>query len=391
MSTISLLLLAWVGLLAVPVIIFVLEIATAGRVARSRPSGPAPAFAVLMPAHNESGGIAAVLTAVRPQLRSQDRLLVVADNCSDNTAEIARGHDAEVIERSDTNLRGKGYALDFGVRHLALHPPEVVIIVDADCTVADNGLQALAAQSVAARRPVQALYLMRSADRGISSRIAEFAWRVKNQVRPLGLLRAGLPCQLMGTGMAFPWHVIASAPLATGHIVEDLQLGLDLAMEGTPPMFCPDVLVTSQFAANVEGAQNQRTRWEHGHLQLISSRVPRLFWRSLTTGNLGVLALALDLLVPPVALLGLLVTVTAACSVTLALLQPAFQPAALAGLSLLLLLSAGVLLAWFRHGRDLLSARDLAGTPLYALRKIPLYVRFLIARQVNWIRAKRDE
>ena len=391
MSTISLLLLAWAGLLAVPVIIFVLEVVAARSVVRSRPAGPAPALAVLMPAHNESGGIGAVLTALRLQLRPQDRLLVVADNCSDNTADIARGHGAEVIERSDSNLRGKGYALDFGVRHLARHPPEVAIIVDADCTVENDGLQALAAQCLAARRPVQALYLMRSGERSISGRIAEFAWRVKNHVRPLGLLRAGLPCQLMGTGMAFPWHVIADSPLATGHIVEDLQLGVDLAMRGTPPLFCPDVLVTSQFAANVEGAQSQRTRWEHGHLQLIVSRVPMLLWRSLTTRNLGVLALALDLLVPPVALLGLLVAVTAACSVAVALIHPAFQAAAVAGLFLLLLLSAGVLLAWLRYGRDLLSARDLAATPFYALRKIPLYVRFVIARQVNWIRAKRDE
>ena len=73
----------------------------------------------------------------------------------------------------------------------------------------------------------------------IDFRVAEFAFRVKNWVRPLGLRALNLPCQLMGTGMAFPWAVIRSANLASGLAVEDLKLGLDLARAGHPPLFCP--------------------------------------------------------------------------------------------------------------------------------------------------------
>ena len=97
--------------------------------------GARPHIAVLMPAHNESAGIARPLNAIRMQLQPGDRVLVVADNCTDDTAEIALANGAEVIVRNDAERRGKGYALEFGVRHLEAQPPEVVIVIDADCLV----------------------------------------------------------------------------------------------------------------------------------------------------------------------------------------------------------------------------------------------------------------
>jgi cellulose synthase/poly-beta-1,6-N-acetylglucosamine synthase-like glycosyltransferase len=162
----------------------------------------------------------------RAQLGPEDRVLVVADNCSDATAEIAAANGAEVVVRNDAERRGKGYALDFGVRHLERSPPEVVVVVDADCELHPGSVDRLARSCAETKRPAQALDLMRApAGAGLKVRIAEFAWVVKNQVRPLGCRRLGLPCQLMGTGMAFPWDVLREAPLASGHIVEDLRLG----------------------------------------------------------------------------------------------------------------------------------------------------------------------
>jgi hypothetical protein len=79
-------------------------------------------------------------------------------------------------------------------------------------------------------RPVQALYLMLApADAGLARRLAQFAWRVRNWARPAGWHRLGLPCQLMGTGMAFSWDMLRDAPLANASIVEDMKLGIDLA------------------------------------------------------------------------------------------------------------------------------------------------------------------
>ena len=107
-------------------------------------SSPRPRLAVLMPAHNESAGIVPAIDAVNKQLRPGDRLLVVADNCADDTARVAAAAGAQVAERTDPLRRGKGYALDFGVRRLAADPPEVVVIVDADCEVHPGALDRLA-------------------------------------------------------------------------------------------------------------------------------------------------------------------------------------------------------------------------------------------------------
>ena len=94
-----------------------------------------PKLAVLVPAHNEGSCIRATLETVIPQLQVADRVVVVADNCSDDTATIARAAGATVIERQDPERMGKGYALDFGLQFIETDPPDVLVLVDADCRV----------------------------------------------------------------------------------------------------------------------------------------------------------------------------------------------------------------------------------------------------------------
>lgn len=400
---ISLLLLAALAVVLVPVLVLLVQALMA-----FAPAAPAPApgtrrprLAILIPAHNEESGIGAVIAALLPQLQAGDRVLVVADNCADATAAVARQAGAEVRERADTGRRGKGYALDFGVRCLAGElpdpaaagapppaPPEVMLIVDADCLVAPGAIDRLARTALASGRPVQALYLMYApASAGPMKKIAEFAWIVKNRVRPLGFYRLGLPCQLMGTGMAFPWAAISGASLANGHIVEDMKLGMDLARAGKAPLFCPDALVSSTFPSSDAGTSSQRTRWEHGHMSMLSA-APPLLLQGLLRLNRGMLGLALDLCVPPLALLTLLVLALAFCSLLLAL-AGALAPLVVAALALAAL-GLAIMLSWWRYGRQVLSAGNLLMAVLYIFWKVPLYLRFFINRQVEWVRSKRD-
>ena len=359
--------------------------AVEGSMSRTRPR-----VAVLVPAHDEADGIAATIDSVLTQLSPGDRVLVVADNCTDATADVARASGAEVAERIDPERRGKGYALDFGVRALAADPPAVVILVDADCLLEHGAIASLAAACVHSRSPVQALYTMRAPpDAGLRQRIAAFAWIVRNRVRPLGSFRWGLPCQLMGTGMAFTWPMLRDAPLASAHLVEDMQLGIDLAVAGTPPHFCPQARVTSMFPADAEGAASQRTRWEHGHLSMIGTAAPRLLWSGIRRGRPALIALALDLCVPPLAALVLaLVGLTVGCAV-LAACGGAKLPLALALVALALVLLS-VAIARIAHARDVVSWGDLLAVPGYVAAKLPLYARFLRRRQVDWVRTRRD-
>ena len=377
-------------LLAVPVLVFVFEIAAAWLPARRGVGAlERPALAVVVPAHDETAGIAATLRALRAQLRPGDRLLVVADNCSDDTAAVAMAEGAEVAERRDADLRGKGYALAFGIERLRESPPPLVVIVDADCLVQDGALDALAAACVRWDGPVQACYLMRhQGPVGLNGRVAEFAWRVKNRVRPRGAARLGWPCQLTGSGMAFPWPLIADAPLANGSIVEDMQLGLALAGAGHAPRFCEAARVDSFFPTATSAAQRQRTRWEHGHLGLIGQHALPLLGQALRRGDWGMLGLALDLAVPPLALL-VLVTVALWGLAALAMrVGASVWPWWLCSL-LLALLAGAVLAAWGRWGRDVLSALQLLGAPLYAVSKLAIYLRFWSRRQKDWVRTDR--
>lgn len=349
-----------------------------------------PRVVVVIPAHNEAGGIRTTLQSLMPQLRQGDTALVVADNCSDETATIAAAEGAEVIIRQDSTHRGKGYALDFGMRHLERDPPEVVVILDADCRLEEGTIARLAHMCALRRQPVQGLNLSRAPlGAPVKVRIAEFASVLKNLVRPLGLRRLGLPCQLTGTGMAFPWSLISGMTLATGHIVEDLKLGIDLAAAGHPPIFCPLARVTSDFPATEEGFNTQRTRWEHGYLGVLLRDAPGVLAKSVARRDGRLLAMGLDLCVPPLALVSLLtVAVWSASAVLYAVVRagvPFFMATAAA-----VLLGFSVLSSWARFGRQIVSLGTLGLAIAYAISKLPVYGRFLVARQLDWVRSRRD-
>ena len=396
MTLLFVLLVTMAGVIAVPTTIFFVEIIAATLVSR-RTSGSRsfslsrPRIGVLIPAHNESRNVLPTIRDIKAQLAPGDRLLVVADNCSDDTAAIAYDAGAEIVERKDITKIGKGFALDWGVRHLSGDPPSIVIMIDADCRLSADTVDRLAQTTSATGRPSQALYLMTApAGSSINYQVAEFAWLIKNWVRPLGLHAMKLPCQLVGTGMAFPWRVVRSASFATGHLVEDVKLGLDLAAAGHPPLFCPTAIVKSSFPPTLQGAVSQRERWEHGHVGLSFMKAPELICRALVSGNMGLLALALDIAVPPLTLLGCL-NVLALLTTSLAVLF-GVAPLGLyvSAVSFTAFLVA-VLLAWLTHGRDVLPVYSIVLVGSYIFAKLGLYLRLLRHGPISrWTRTDRQ-
>ncbi len=392
---VSWLLVVLVGVIAVPTAFLCLEI-VASVLRRPVPvrlrRDSRRRVAVLVPARDESPVIALTLGDARAQLGSGDVLLVVADNCTDDTAAIAKMSGADVVERHDSERIGKGYAIDWGLRYLEHDPPDIIVVIDADSRLAEGTIDQLVWTCATTNRPVQALYLM-IAPQGsqINKQIAAFAWRIKNWVRPLGLGNLGMPCQLVGTGMAFPWLVIRAADLATGWTVEDLKLGLDLTSAGHPPLFCPSALVTSEFAASTTGADTQRRRWEHGHIMTILKFTPHLLQVALTRGNLSLLALALDLAVPPLSLLTILLLLMFAISGGAALLG--FDSTGLRiSVACLIGFAIAVILAWIKYGRDVLPPRAILSVPSYILAKLSLYGQILCGKiPTTWIRTDRTK
>lgn len=406
-NTINFLLLTMIVILMVPVLTLFLQVLLAA-LPKLRDSSllisnnlNIPTIAVIVPAHNESTGILNTLNSIAPQLTSQDCLLVVADNCTDVTASVVRGafknnvenwrSKLELIERTDQYLRGKGYALDFGIKHCQQLPPDVVVIIDADCLADVNAIASLAAKCMLEKKPIQARYLMRSPENSnLKTQIAEFAMRVKNRLRPLGFNKLGLPCQLMGTGMAFLWADINKINLASGHIVEDLKMGLDLSKIGQYPIFYDENEVYSYFPSANQGFVEQRSRWEHGHMHVILQDAPNIFLQSILKLDYKLFALALDLIVPPLALLTIFNTTVMVLAIIFYTMSTDAVPLLLAVISNTVLFIT-VFLAWISVGKDILSLKQLLFLPLYLIQKIPLYIKFVFNRQVAWVRTKRDK
>ena len=346
---------------------------------------------VLIPAHNEALSIGKTLTTLLPQLTPQDSIVVVADNCTDETAAIARKFGVTVLEREDSERLGKGYALDYGLRFLEAEPPSVVVLVDADCIVHSGTIQRLAQVALTSGRPVQATYLQdRPPNPTPKDAISSLAILVKNLVRLEGLARLGLPCLLYGTGMAFPWSVISTAPLANGNLVEDMQLAIDLAIAGYPPIFCAEAKVTGILPQQKQAVKTQRTRWEHGHLQTLLNQVPRLLKASIRQRRFELLTLALELGVPPLSLLVMLWGVAMAAALLVGILGSAWIP------TLVLAITGGLIFtsivgAWVKFGRKTIPSSVLLAIPIYLIWKIPLYVAFIVRPQAKWIRTERDK
>jgi len=355
---------------------------------------PAPSglrVAVLVPAHNESVNVIPTIECLRRQLGPRDTLLVIADNCNDDTAALARGAGAQVVERQNDQLRGKGYALAYGVDHLRADPPDVVLVVDADCVLSDGAVDCIVQSCGATGKPVQMLNLMSAGENaGLKLRILEFAMLMKNLVRPLGSFHLGGACHLMGTGMALPWTLMASAKLATGHITEDMKLGVDLAVAGHAPQFLPQARVSSAFPQDTGVAKVQKSRWEHGHLATLTEELPGLLAAAFKSGKPALIVLAMDLLIPPVAFYFLLLAVAELVSLGAAVLWPVWLPAAVLLSLSVLAFGLAIGLAWWGFGRHLLSARELLTTPLYALWKLPVYLAYFLKKRSGWVRTKRD-
>jgi cellulose synthase/poly-beta-1,6-N-acetylglucosamine synthase-like glycosyltransferase len=345
-------------------------------------------IAILIPAHNEATGLGAYLTALQAVRPDGSRVLLVADNCTDSTVEIARGFGIEVIERQDTERRGKAYALAYGRDHLAHSPPTSIIILDADCLPEKGAVEILADTSRAKQRPVQASNLLianLSADPRVQ--MSNFAFWFKNHIRTRGMMRISGASLLLGTGMALPWSLFKSAELETNALAEDAALGIDLMQSGHCPLFCETARVTSPAASKADTI-TQRTRWEHGFIDMATRHAVPLVLSGIRGGRLDLFWTGLHLLVPALALLSVAGLVALTILVGIALLTKDVAPAvALGGIIAVAFSLVGV--AWLKEGRAVMSGRAALSLPLYVLWKLPVYLRLFGNKETNWIRTKR--
>jgi cellulose synthase/poly-beta-1,6-N-acetylglucosamine synthase-like glycosyltransferase len=370
---------------------FAVELLCGLRALRAQPAPAAGAIAatIIVPAHNEEAVIGENLALLKEH-SSGAAILVVADNCTDSTAELARRAGADVVERFDADRRGKGFALDFAKRTLASAPPDVAIIMDADCVPDPHGIERLIGACAATGRPCQAIYLQKPALGGSPVvQLSTFAFFIKNVVRQRALQRTAGRVHLLGTGMAFPWPLFDKAELATGNIVEDLELGLDLADGGHPAILVEDAAVWTDSAAETN-TMEQRRRWEGGYLQGAMRWGPSLLLQGIRRGDARRLWTGLSLFIPPIALLVTLDLAAIAAAGLVYLISGAGLMPLILLCAALVLAAAAILAAWGAGGSRFIPLSRLAQVPLYLAWKLPLYLG--LARRGapgEWVRTHR--
>ncbi len=269
---------------------------------RPIPSANTPIrLAVVTPAHNEEEGlpttINSLLSCDNPLLPGD--LFVIADNCSDNTAQVARKLGCSVLERQDPKLRGKGYALNFAFNVLLSKHYDAYVIVDADTTVQSNFLDSFRELFASGADAGQCAYLVGNAHVNLRTRLMHIAFLAFNYLRPLSRHNLGFSSGILGNGFALSSECLYKIPYDSFSIVEDLEYHTRLVGAGKKVQFLSHTTVWSDMPATGKEAQSQRERWEGGRFRVILDQVPRLFGGMLLRGRVRLIEPLLELLLLP--------------------------------------------------------------------------------------------
>lgn len=356
-----------------PVCLYLLLLTTLS-VARAPPRQSATKRLVcLVPAHDEAAGIAATVQSLlqAPYPPERKRVLVIADNCSDDTAARARAAGADVLVRVDSARRGKGFALEAAFEHVLRDGwAEGVLVVDADTIVAPNLWRAVSSRLAAGAQAMQVTNGVRNPGAGWRPMLQAIAMAMINGVRSLGRERLGTSVGLRGTGMAFSRATLERVPHKVYGVVEDVEYGVRLGLAGIRVAFVPETWIASDAPVSATVALSQRRRWEGGRASLVRSLLPTVARAAWRTRSPLLLDLAIDLLVPPLSYPALVVLLGGVLEVSHWWLTGALSPAAPLWLFCVLALAAYVLRGVAFSGTGWAGLRALATAPAYVLWKL---------------------
>jgi cellulose synthase/poly-beta-1,6-N-acetylglucosamine synthase-like glycosyltransferase len=348
-------------------------------------------FDVIVPAHNEASVIERTVASLKRIDWPADRfrIWVVADNCTDTTASLARAAGAEVWERNDTRLRGKGYALQHAFRaSLGEAWATAVVVVDADAEVSLNLLEAFAARIEGGAHAVQAHYGVLNPLASWRTRLITIAKASFHIVRSRARERVRVSCGIRGNGWCVTHDLLRAVPYAAFSLTEDLEYGIDIGMAGYRVAYADEAHSDADMASGEQVARKQRQRWEGGRFSLIRGRTLPLLAAAVRQRSAICLDLALDLLVLPLSYVALNVLALMALAGLLSLWQSAFHgwwwlSVALAGCLVLY-----VLRGWQLSGVGAQGLLDLARAPGFLIWKVVLMVK--PHKSTEWVRTDRE-
>ena len=355
------------------------------------PLAPHLRFDIVVPAHDESNGIGATVASLLAVDYPRDlvRVVVVADNCTDDTADKARRAGAIVIVRDDRTQIGKGYALALAFDELARGPADAIVVVDADTLVSPKLLSAFSARLDAGAVAVQANYMVRNTTKSWRTRLVAIAFAMFHELRSVARERLGVSCGLRGNGMCFTKALVREVPYRAFSVVEDVEYGIELGEAGHAVHFAREARVYGEVAPTERTLRAQRARWEGGRSRLARAFVPRLLARAWRDRSLVCFDLALDLLVPPIAILFAVIALGLGASVGASLAMHHATVALWLWGACAASLAAYGLRGWQLSGTGARGLLDLCWVPVFVIWKLTLRLR-RSWRATEWIRSTRE-
>ncbi len=234
---------------------------------------PQQRLAVLIPAHNEAAGITATLESLKACQGPAD-LIVIADNCTDRTAELAAAAGARLLVRNDPLQLGKPYALAFAFKQLSQENFDAYLIIDADSRVKSNLLQVVQNALSTGSDAAQVKYVLDGKEDSMRSRFQAIAFTAFNVLRPRGRSRLGLSAGIFGNGSVLTRRLLEAIPFTVTSLVEDVAYHLKIVEAGYRVDFIEESDVVSAQPIHWQGRLSQRKRWEGGRLRLLLDQAP---------------------------------------------------------------------------------------------------------------------
>jgi len=244
-------------------------------------------FVIVIPAHNESASIGQTIRSCQELDYPCDRysIVVVADNCSDDTALLARESGATCLVRQNQAERGKGYALAFAFDRIDMQMFEAAVILDADCRIDRNALSAFSTEISRGRRVLQAKDVASNPDQSPMSYALCIGNVLENDLFYAPKSRLGWAVLLRGTGMVLHRDILRRFPWSAFSIGEDFEYAVTLARHGIEVCFVDSTGVYSDFPSDVQQLGVQRRRWASGTLGLARHQAIHLMWEGLRRRN----------------------------------------------------------------------------------------------------------
>ncbi|HMH18335.1 MAG TPA: glycosyltransferase family 2 protein [Burkholderiales bacterium] len=348
-------------------------------------------FDVIVPAHNEAAAIEGVIANLRKLDWPAEgfRVLVVADNCTDSTAALARAAGAEVLERRDATFRGKGHALDFAFQASKAHGGAyAVVVVDADTEVSANLLEAFAAGIESGAKAIQVRYEVLNSQDSWRTRLMTIAMASFHRVRSRARERLQLSCGIRGNGWCVTHRLLREVPYRAFSLTEDIEYGIDLGLAGYRVHYADEAHVAATMVSDEQAAGTQRRRWENGRLLLIRSRTLPLLRAAMGHGGKICLDLALDLLVLPLSYVAINIALLIVLAAFALLWEPSMESWLWLGLGCGMSLLLYVLRGWQLSRVGIRGLMDLVRVPFFVLWKVLLMLR--AHDSTEWVRTKRE-